>query len=140
MREVKVGPGIACDVWNPGRTLRRTPPSFRVADLGRSGVPRPDRKDLEMMRKIRRYVHSGTLRFAYLSPQWFIVYDAVWGPCTGSAPGYSVLNGGCNESYMPSNQSDITIPLPDCISPPRPWIPHDRGIGDPQKWSLPGPH
>lgn len=142
MHEKHIGFATTCAVLNPGQDVRMTPPSYRVDDLGRAGVPRPNRKDLEMVRKIRRYVHSSTLRFAYLAKneKWFIVYDAVWGPCTGNAPGYFVLNGGCNEFYMPSGQSDITIGVPECFSPPRPWIPHDRGNGDPKLWSRPGPN
>ena len=139
MHEKRAGMGTYCAVLNPGQNLRTTPVSYRAADLGKAGVPTPKPRDVQMLRSIEHYVHSPTLRFVY-SAQKFIVYDAIDGPCTGSAPGYFALNGGCNEFYMPSKQDDYTVAVPGCLSPPRPWIPHDRGQGNPASWASPGPH
>jgi hypothetical protein len=138
MRERRVGLGTICAVLNPGKDLRTTPPSYLAADIGKAGVPTPKARDLRMVRRIQRYVHSKTLRFAYAAGE-FIVYDATDGPCTGSAPGYFVLNGACNESYMPSSESDSTIAVPGCLEAPRPWIPHDRGQGTSADWGTPNP-
>lgn len=139
MRERHVGLATSCAVLNPGQLLRTTPPSYRTADVGKPGVPSPKPSDLRMLRRIQRYVHSPTLRYVYAAKR-FLVYDAIDGPCMGGAPGYFVLNGSCNEFYMPSNQTDYTVATPGCFSPPRPWIAHDRGQGDPKSWSQPGYH
>ncbi len=47
--------------------MRTTPPSYRVADLGAAGVPRLNATEAAMLRKIRRFVHSATLRFAHVA-------------------------------------------------------------------------
>jgi hypothetical protein len=135
-REVPMGRGIACDVWNPGEQKRTTPPSYLVADIGKAGVPRPAPNDLRTVRQIQHYVHVETLRFVYAAGE-FMVYDAVYEPCAGFAPGYFVLNGGCNEYYMPASTSDFSIPVPGCLGPPRPWMPADRSraLGDASRWS-----
>jgi hypothetical protein len=138
MRERRVGLGTICAVLNPGKDLRTTPPSYRAADIGKAGVPTPQARDLQELHVIQRYVHSKTLRFVYTAGE-FVVYDATSGPCTGGAPGYVVLNGACNESCMPSSESDSTIAVPGCLDPPRPWIPHDRGQGASANWGTPNP-
>ena len=138
MRERRVGLGTICAVLNPGKDLRTTPPSYRAADIGKAGVPTPHTRDLRMLRRIQRYVHSKTLRFTDLAGE-FLVYDAKDGPCIGSAPGYFVLNGACNEYYMPSSERDYTVAVPGCLDAPRPWIPHDRGQGTSAAWGTPSP-
>jgi hypothetical protein len=104
------------------------PPSFRVRDAGTTGVPKLTAAQRDMLRRIRVYVHPSTLRFAFVGGE-FIVFDASRGPCEPNAPGYSVLNGGCNEMYSPTDNFDATRAVPGCWNAPRPWIPHDRGRG-----------
>lgn len=91
-------------------------------------MPKVSAANLNMLRKIMRYVHPSTLRFAYVSGE-FIVYDASEGPCSQSHP-YAVLNAKlCNEGYAPTDRPNDTIGLGDCFGPPRPWIPGDGGRG-----------
>jgi hypothetical protein len=75
-----------------------------------------------------RYVHPSTLRFAFIGGE-FIVFDAAQGPCAPYAPGYSVLNGACNEMYSPTDNFKSTAGVPGCAMAPRPWIAHDGGTG-----------
>ena len=109
------------------------PATYLVREIGAAGVPRPSRRELRTIAAIRGYVKSPVLRFAYIGGR-FIVYDAVAGPCVASAPGYWVLNGGCNEFYSPTDNFKSTHGVDECWGPPRPWIAHDRGIGK-QSWS-----
>ena len=88
------------------------PPSYRVRDAGQAGVPKLTAAQLGMLRRIRVYVHPSTLRFAFVGGK-FIVFDASRGPCEPNAPGYSVLNGGCNEMYSPTDNFDGTRAVPD---------------------------
>ena len=52
----------------------------------------------------------------------FIVFDATDGACEVWAPGYKVLNGGCNEFYEPGENPYYTHPAPECfpedVNPP----------------------
>ena len=122
IREVAVGPGTACYV--DGVT---GPPSFLVRDLGKRGVPQVTTDALRMARKIAMYVRAKkTLRFAYVGGE-FIVFNAVDGACEPNAPGYSVLNGKCNEMYSPTDNFDHTRAVPDCNGNlPRPWMADER--------------
>jgi hypothetical protein len=105
-----------------------SPPSYLVRDIGKPDVPKLTAAQLAMVRKIRVYVHPTTLRFANVAGE-FIVFDASRGPCETSAPGYSVLNGACNEMYSPTDNFDGTRAVPGCWNAPRPWIVHDSGRG-----------
>lgn len=104
------------------------PPSYGVRDIGKARVPKLTPEQLAMVRKIQVYVHPSTLRFANVGGE-FIVFDASRGPCEPDAPGYSVLNGACNEMYSPTDNFDHTRAVPGCWNAPRPWIPHDQGRG-----------
>lgn len=117
------GPGTSCVVDGASG-----PPSYLVRDIGKANVPKLTTAQLDMLRRIRVYVHPSTLRFAFVGGE-FIVFDASQGPCKPNAPGYSVLNGGCNEMYSPTDNFDSTRAVPGCWNAPRPWIPHDQGRG-----------
>ena len=123
IQEVREGYGVACDIVGVNG-----PTSYPVSVLGKPGVPDIGPQNTAMLRRIMRYVHPKTLRFAFVSGE-FIVYDATDGPCSRSTP-YYVLNAkSCNEGYAPIDRPDHTFGLGDCLNPPRPWIPNDRGSG-----------
>jgi hypothetical protein len=84
---------------------------------------------MNQVRRIGHYVHSKTLRIAWLTPtgqsvnRQFIVFDATDGPCLNAALGYPVLNGSCNEFYEPGENPYDTEAAPDCLQPSvRPWM------------------
>ena len=81
-----------------------------------------------------KYVHPKSLRFAYAGGK-FIVFDSYSGLCNGGSP-FFVLNGGCDENYAITDEPDGTVGGGDmgCLNHPRPWIPHDKGIGSPDAW------
>ena len=122
--------GIGClgDV-SPGSTPNPSPPpqSYSVGDIGKPGFPRLAPDELAMVRRIQHYVHSRTLRVAWVrstTKNGFIVFDATDGPCEVWAAGYKVLNGRCNEFYQPGESPYNTNAVPDCF--PRdahsPWM------------------
>ena len=122
--------GIGCmgDV-RPGSTPDQSPPpqSYSVADIGKAGFPKLAPDELAMVRRVERYVHSRTLRVAWVgstTKNGFIVFDATDGPCEVWAAGYKVLNGVCNEFYQPGENPYHTHAVPDCY--PRdvhpPWM------------------
>jgi len=134
---VHVGRGVACFVSNIPGGPSTGPASYAISDIGKPGVPRLDARDELVVRRITRYVHAPSLRFAVTPTRGLVVFNAVAGPCSGGAPGYFVLNGYCNEYYQPAEPPFRPHATPGCLLPPRPWIPHDRGIGSPAWWGSP---
>jgi hypothetical protein len=123
--------GIGC-LGNvaPGTTPNpeRPPQSYRVQDVGRPGFPALTLNEAALIKRVKRYVKSDTLRIARVdwatTPRGFIIFDASDGPCTTGAI-YSVLNGGCNEMYEPGENPYKTMPVPGCVPTKRPWLqPH----------------
>lgn len=110
---------------------RTSAESYSIADVGKPGVPKLSRSDSNVLHGIEEYIHSATMRFAFVGGR-FIVYDAITGVCSPQAPGYFNLAGACNEYYTPPLDITATHAEPDCLFPPRPWIAHDQGQG---KWS-----
>lgn len=116
---------------SPGTTPDPSPPpqSYRIADIGKPGFPKLAPDELAMVRRIQRYIHSSTLRIAWVvqstTPNGFIVFNATDGPCEVWAAGYKVLNGGCNEFYQPGENPYNTHPVPDCYRADErpPWMP-----------------
>lgn len=103
------------------------PPSYLVSDLGKPDVPKITKSQMREVGLILHYVHSPTLRFQTVAGH-FLVYDASLGPCMQYAPGYWVLNAGtCNVYFMPADERDGPSAVPDCFTPPRPWVPGDGG-------------
>jgi hypothetical protein len=129
MVEERNGLGTICSVDG-----RKGPTSYLVRDLGRAGTPTLVPTQREMLRRIRIYVHPSTLRIAFIGSE-FIVFDAAEGPCYPQAPGYSVLNGDCNEMYSPTDNFEHTGAGTGCWSAPRPWIPHDVGNPKAPPWT-----
>lgn len=113
--EVAVGRGIAC--WVNGTVGTA---SYSVADIGKSGVPALTRDERTVAAKIRHYMRSPLLRFAFVGGE-FIVFDAVQGPCGGSV--YDVLNGHCEE-YSPTDNLGYTTAasVEGCRGTPPPWM------------------
>ncbi len=117
----------------PGETPNPEPPpkSYLVSDIGKRGVPHLNAQRRALIGRIRRQLHSQTLRFAFVDDfprdSDFIVYDATDGPCTVASLGYPVLNGACNEYYKPGEIPYATFPAPDACyrATPRPWM-NDR--------------
>ncbi len=125
--------GIGClgNVPPGTRPHQRLPPqSYAVADIGKPGFPVLGPSEAKMVHSIQRYVHSKTLRLAWLGSREpgvkgeFIVFDATDGPCSAGAYGYLVLNGDCNEYYEPGESPYGTHPGPGgCAETEhRPWM------------------
>jgi hypothetical protein len=106
------------------------PPSYLVRDIGKVGVPALRHSEAAMARSIAHYVKSRTLRFLIFPSGEFIVFDASDGPCETAAPGYDVLNEGCNAAYSPTDDFKSSGAFPDCNAPPRPWLKAKYGRRD----------
>lgn len=99
------------------------PQSYLAKDIGKPGFPALKSEEASMVRRIERYVHSKTLRIAWVDAgREFIVFDASDGPCETWAAGYSVLNGGCNELYEPGENPYHTHAGSGCYPDHRPWM------------------
>ncbi len=116
---VRVGKfGISCKSWEVPDKLG--PPSYRLVDIAKNGVPALSLAALNLVGRIERYSSSPYLRFAILPPQKpsdntvngttkarLVIFDAkpgTWpGPCINAAPGYWVMNPGrtTNVYYQP---------------------------------------
>lgn len=122
IREVKLRSGIACSV----NGVIVGPPSYLASDVGKRGVPRLRPSDFSMLRKIKRYSDSPTLRFTYVNEE-FVVFDSYPGPCNLGA-GIDVLNH-CNEIYNnnePPSAITFGSPSSNCRGTPRPWMPRNN--------------
>jgi hypothetical protein len=109
-------------------TPERPPQSYRIQDVGRPGFPTLTSKEAALVKRVRHFVASETLRIAWIdyatTPKGFIIFDALDGPCGTSRP-YGVLNGSCNEIYEPGENPYETKAAPDCFPTKRPWLePH----------------
>jgi hypothetical protein len=115
---VKVGAyGIACR-YEDGQV---GPPSYSVAAIGKSGVPRLTDDQKSLVDRIVKYVQSPTLRFSFLARSHFVVFDAEANPCNPGPPGYEILNA-TNEFYEPGD-SPQTFGVPSDVAPsPGPWV------------------
>ncbi len=120
--------GIGC-LGNvpPGTTPNpeRPPQSYRIQDVGKSGFPKLTLQETALVKRVRHFVTSKTLRIAWIdyatTPNRFIIFDALDGPCGTSRP-YDVLNGSCNEIYEPGENPYETKAAPDCFpQTKRPW-------------------
>jgi hypothetical protein len=124
---IHVGAGIRCQPdYNYVRGLRAPPITYSAVTVGKPGVPRLTPQELATLHRIEHFVKSPTLRFAWLdyasTPRHFVIYDASAGPCYAQTHAYSVLNGGCNEDYGPTDDPYETRPAPDCLrQTPYPW-------------------
>jgi hypothetical protein len=121
--ERRVGLGVACYVNDQGRYGIA---SYSVRDVGKPRVPRLTYDDAEMLKRIRRFVKSPSLRFAYTPKDEFLVFNATHGPCSE----YYVLNASCNSGFDPVDKLTGKTAFPGpCTNTARPWMPNDRKEG-----------
>ena len=119
---IRRGPATRCRVT--GLVVRLSPASYSVFDVGKPGVPSLGPQAATALRGILKYRRSPSLRFASIGRR-FIVFDAIGGPCSTAAPGYFVLNGACNEYYLPSDDFSSTHAESSCLEEKRPWMNSD---------------
>ena len=118
----RVGLGTACYVQSRNRYGIVT---YRVNDVGRSGVPKLAVDDRETLARIKHNVVSDTLRFASAGTE-FAVFNAQNGPCDE----YRVLNLSCNTGFDGRDQLEGTTAFPGpCLNTARPWMPQDNVEG-----------
>jgi hypothetical protein len=118
--------GIGCRTCEEPNVVG--PPSYLVSDIGKPGVPTLTADQLTLVHRIRHYLHSKTLRFAFVNaynrgPR-FIVFEGDDAPCSDAALGYPVLNSDTNEFYEPGEAPSFVHPGPPLIGPtstPYPW-------------------
>lgn len=120
----KYGTGCLGNLYG-GTTPRPDPAplSYLVNDIGKPGFPHLNADELRLIRSIQSYVHSDTLRLAWLAgTRRLIVFDATDGPC--SVTGYEVLTGPCNAFYAPGENPYATVGAPAEAFPSckRPWV------------------
>lgn len=129
---VRVSPhAIACRGYQDPSKIG--PPSYAVADIGKSDVPKLSTDQRALLARVKRYVSSAALRFAFLPSRPrggpFIIFDAKEGPCIDAAGGYQVLNG-VNEYYDPGENPFITTAGAATMpATPGPWMtasPHPK--------------
>ncbi len=101
---------------------------FRVADLGKRGVPGLSRAQRAAMATITPYVPPPRLRFSLVDPS----EDegiAIFAGAPSCLVSPQVLNApNCNAVFHPIDGAVGTVP--DCIGyAARPWVPHDRTSG-----------
>jgi hypothetical protein len=118
----KFGAGIECVAY--GQRNAEPPANYAVHDIGRPGVPTLKPSDLAVVRRIQHYLKSPHLRFTWVIPHQFIVYDAVDGLCNMNSLGYPVLNQRCNDYYEPGQDPTQMNPAMTCTkeSLSRPWM------------------
>jgi hypothetical protein len=115
-RAVAEGGGLRCVPAAGGSGGMTT---YRVADLGKPGVPRLTVTESSTVRRISAKVRSRTLRFTVLRDRVdprlpaLVVFDAKLGVCP-TIPGYGVLNGPCNLFFAPAREQPLAA-APDCI-------------------------
>lgn len=102
------------------------PESFLISDVGKPGFPMLRPSERRIIIRIRDFAESSFLRIAWVdnasTPNNFVVFDAIDGPCEVSAPGYGVLNGECAEFYEPGENPYRTHAVPSCYPTKRPWM------------------
>lgn len=93
--------------------------SYAVSEIASRGVPPLTHGQASLIHRIRRYIHSNTLRFAFLETG-FIVFNAPNWPCSDIPPGDLVLNA-VNSFYQPGENAFNTHGMPDPPTP-GPWM------------------
>ena len=114
--------GIGCRTVNAPNEIG--PASYSVYDVGKTGVPSLNKKQLHIVNAIRHYLHSRTLRFAFIYRR-FIVFDATQGPCFEGAAGYWIMNDPSPNMYYQPGEApgDIhAVPADDGKPTPGPWM------------------
>ena len=118
---VRVGLGVRCRVYGGGLSESLM---YRVNDLGKTGVPQLSPKQVAELRKIRQYVKGPALWFTQ-KPEFIVFIAGRDSPICGDGDSKLILNGGCNEVFSPTSETDV-FPEVDCDeTPARPWVPDD---------------
>jgi len=122
--EVRVGTyGVGCLTFQDGTHVSNV--SYNVDDIGKPGTPALTRGETSVVERIQRYVHSKTLRFAFLETEEpFVVFDATNGPCDDSAPGYWIMNDSSSGTFFePGEAPSFVHPIPGEVAPTAgPWM------------------
>jgi hypothetical protein len=135
--------GVAAPAWGPvsvGRYGQAChlyasdtvgPPNYRVADIGKAGVPALDDAQTAIVERIRNEKGGDpALWFAFIpngkGGSLFIVFDTSGfedqpRPCTYVPLGYPVLNLRC-ECYYESGQEARLMPGDGGMPVPKPWL------------------
>ncbi len=110
------------------------PPSYKVVDVGKTGMPDVTPAQAALLRRIRRFLPVPDLRFAFVHPVLgfgrFIVFEAKYGPCPQPFVTNMVLNTGGtrrNTSYSPWTGRLGATPG-DVAPTPGPWCQPHQGV------------
>lgn len=114
--------GKACRL-NGGAKLG--PPSYRVADIGKPGVPNLTADQRAMVHRIEKYVGDFSLWFAFVRNS-FTVFNTSEDqqdkpPCSYEPLGYVVENDPCDCYYQSGEEDSITLG-PGDTPEPKPWF------------------
>lgn len=75
-----------------------------------------------MLRAIRRYEHSSTIRFAFINDN-FVVFHVDVGPCVSSTDYWIMNDPSSNMFYRPGERPGDISPVPGDVSPTQgPWM------------------
>jgi hypothetical protein len=122
--EVRVGKyGVGCLTFQDRTHFSNV--SYSVDDMGKPGTPKLTSDEVGVVRRIQKYVHSKTLRFAFLKTEEpFVIFDATFGPCDDSAPGYWVMNDPSPDTFFePGEAPAFEHPIPGEVAPTAgPWM------------------
>lgn len=104
--------GVMCRRWamysGPGQY------SYSPRDVGASDAPKLSPGEVAELRRAESSTKSKTIRFAVLTmdgKKYFIIFDAVNGPCYDGAPGYRVINSN-GVYYQPGENPFATHAVP----------------------------
>jgi hypothetical protein len=121
--DVRVGKyGVSCLTFEDRTHASNV--SYSVDDIGKPGTPRLTTDEASVVRRIQKYVHSKTLRFAFLETESpFVIFDATNGPCFDGAPGYWIMNDPSGTFFEPGEGPAFEHPIPAEVSPTAgPWM------------------
>ena len=110
--EVRRGAGVAC--YRDGKI---GPPSYLMADLGKSNVPRIPDAEMALLRKRFSNLAPRTLRFVRLAlpePRIVVFNASLSELCDPTKPPFKDLLGPCNQYYSPLEGMDRTTAAPSC--------------------------
>ncbi len=115
---VSVGRGIRCLPQEGG--MPDDPVIYRVTDMGKPDTPRLDARKRAFFKRIRRRYPREDLRFAEVLGRMLVFRVAGKDVCSLGAHNM-VLDGWCDEYYMPGENPRRRFPSGECWSTPPPW-------------------
>ncbi len=131
---LRVGLGVRCHVG--GNALSESV-MYRVNDLAKAGVPQVSSMQNATIRTIRRYVSGPELWFT-LKPSFIVFIAGAGSPICGEGAAKLILNGGCNEAFSPTSETDVFFETDCGDMPARPWVRADATVHrlkpDPSYW------